>query len=530
MVPFLGSALGFGFNPGRFVTASAELRFRNPFGVALPGGSSLYFLQGAENIVTLWKKSTLVPGTRIHLFFLKHLFGMPEEAIEVYALDNSGIKAQPLPGSNVSPHHRIHHLTHTSMLKFMGGAGLAKWYERWASIFLKNLQSLDLGEDWVEMPDLMDFVSEHFGSAVLESMCGPTLRKINPNFMQDLKDYHYGQPKRSKCIPEWMMPQAYAIRRKILSNIKEWHATARKKTKDNNIIQDKDFDSWWGSDFMKDRQGVFEGIKEFDYEAYASSDLGLIWTANTNIVPSTMWMILETFKNPITLARVRNELETSFSNDDAVLQMKFDSQTTQALPLLKSVYAETLRLRIHVYAVRYTGNEELQINNWVLPKEKVVLVATGPSHMDKTFWNTKNGLHPVDQFWADRFLVYGNDPQSGPHKHVAPPVSSQATQDEAKMPTARAAKEEEAPEYTIAGTEGMWIPYGGGTRSCPGRFYSKHVMIATCAMMVTMFDMEILAGDDALRMNPLFYGFGGQHPIGKVPFRIRKKRGVVSEQ
>ena len=103
-------------------------------------------------------------------------------------------------------------------------------------------------------------------------------------------------------------------------------------------------------------------------------------------------MILEVFRDPILLSRVRSELEISFPSTNAILQMKFDSQTTQALPLLKSIYAETLRLRVNVYAVRYTGNEELQINNWVLPKERVVLVATGPAHMDEKFWNTKKGL------------------------------------------------------------------------------------------------------------------------------------------
>ena len=218
-----------------------------------------------------------MPGTKVHLFFLKHLFGMPEKAIEVYASDDSGIKAQPLPGSDVLPHHRIHHLTHISMLKFMGSTGLAKWYERWAEIFLSHLQSLNVDEDWVEIPDLMDFFSEQFGSAVLESMCGPLLRKINPNFMQDLERYHYEQPKRSKCIPEWIMPQAYAVRRKILHNIKEWHANARVQAKKNNVAHDADSNPWWGSEFMRNRQALFEGIEKFDYDAYASSDLGLIW-------------------------------------------------------------------------------------------------------------------------------------------------------------------------------------------------------------------------------------------------------------
>lgn len=43
------------------------------------------------------------------------------------------------------------------------------------------------------------------------------------------------------------------------------------------------------------------------------------------------------------------------------------------------------------------------------------------------------------------------------------------------------------------------------------------------AMMITMFDAEILADEKALRMDPEFYGLGGQQPMGKVPFRIRKR-------
>lgn len=238
----------------------------------------MYFLQGAANILTLWKKSTLVPGTKIHLFFLKNLFGMPERGIKVYASDNSGIRAQPDAGSNVPPHHRIHHLTHMSMLKFMGGTGLAKWHDRWARMFVRNIQSLDVAEDWVEMPDLMDFFSEQFGSAVLESMCGPVLSKVNPNFMRDLKEYHYQQPKRVMGLPRWLMSKEDAARRKILSNIREWHATARVQTKINSRSQDADDDPWWGSEFMKNRQTVFEGIENFDHDAYAASDLGLIWT------------------------------------------------------------------------------------------------------------------------------------------------------------------------------------------------------------------------------------------------------------
>jgi hypothetical protein len=254
-----------------------QRRQREPYGVSLPTGA-LYFLQGAENIVCLWKKSTLVPGTKIHLFFLKNLFGMPAKAIDVYAMDNSGIKAQPLPGSRVASHNRIHHLTHMSMLKFMGGSGLSGWYGRWATSFLQYLQVLDIGEDWVEVPDLMKFFEEEFGSAVLESMCGPLPRRINPNFMQDLKKYHYDQPTRLKCPPEWLIPRAFETRRKVLQTIKDWHTTARAHFSKTGVGRGADSDPYWGSEFMRSRQEVFDGIEDFDYDAYASSDLGLIWT------------------------------------------------------------------------------------------------------------------------------------------------------------------------------------------------------------------------------------------------------------
>lgn len=62
---------------------------------------------------------------------------------------------------------------------------------------------------------------------------------------------------------------------------------------------------------------------------------------------------------------------------------------------------------------------------------------------------------------------------------------------------------------------------------CMGRAFSKRAIIAASAMMVTLFEVEILADEKALRMDPKFYGLGGQQPIGRVPFRIRKRTGMV---
>lgn len=45
---------------------------------------------------------------------------------------------------------------------------------------------------------------------------------------------------------------------------------------------------------------------------------------------------------------------------------------------------------------------------------KISIVSSYPAHMDAEVWNTKGGAHPFDKFWAERFSIDPNDPESGP--------------------------------------------------------------------------------------------------------------------
>lgn len=144
--------------------------------------------------------------------------------------------------------------------------------------------------------------------------------------------------------------------------------------------------------------------------------------------------------------------------------------------------------------------------------------------MDQTFWNTQNGAHPVDTFWSDRFLVYPNDPNSGRLKN---PIASATSGEQ----TCQGGTAGDAPTFTTGGTNGSWIPYGGGPHECPGRYFAKRAILAACAMTVTLCDVELqIANDDpALKPDLKFYGWGGQRPKGKVSFRIRKRKAQCRE-
>lgn len=145
-------------------------------------------------------------------------------------------------------------------------------------------------------------------------------------------------------------------------------------------------------------------------------------------------------------------------------------------------------------------------------------------------WNTVEGLCPLTTFWPKRFLVregvYKDSPAQkiavlhndqnllAPHerkletKCSSPPTSEMDT----KMPR----------KFTLNGLNGSWIPFGGGTRSCPGRHFAKREILMAVAMMLTAFDIEPLGDEKVLEMRSGRYGLGAPYPIGKVPVRMRR--------
>ena len=255
--------------------------------------------------------------------------------------------------------------------------------------------------------------------------------------------------------------------------------------------------------------------------------------ANTNAILAAFWANLEIFRDPDLLLKIRDNIRSSL---DSPVQSNHDYDIEKLVrqPLLQSIYAETLRLRVHVYMTRCPERKNLEINGWTFPKDKVVLVSSTPAHLDENAWNCgPNESQPLTQFWAERFLVYPNDPHSGPKKKKSGRDSSSVRNSPNNHPEAQRKNTSEPqstsestsePEFSTAGMTGSWIPYGGGPRACPGRHFAKREIMMICAVMVSMFDVEIRADDQALEMNPADYGLGTLRPTDKVPFRIRRRK------
>ena len=152
--------------------------------------------------------------------------------------------------------------------------------------------------------------------------------------------------------------------------------------------------------------------------------------------------------------------------------------------------------------------------------------------MDAEVWNIKNGAHPFDKFWAERFLIDLNDSESGPTRINVPGHEST---DNKKL-----IYNMDEVRFFLEGLEGSWIPYENefSSRSfhvrtadgsadehsiCSRKIFVKQKILLTCAMMAFMFDIEILADDQTLKLNSFTYDLGVQKPKKKIAFRIRKK-------
>lgn len=239
---------------------------------------------------------------------------------------------------------------------------------------------------------------------------------------------------------------------------------------------------------------------------------------NSNSIPAAFWFLFEVIRDPSLLARVRDEVDASLSESATSEDPDFDISRLCNQPLLQSIYAETLRLRVAVLIIRSAEHEDFNFRNWTFSKNKIIAVSSHTAHMDKDIWSSGAGnSHPLKEFWSDRFLVYPDRPSSGPSRRRFDSRSEKRR----SIPTM---DHGEAPRFSFDGTASSWVPYGGGQRVCPGRHFAKQEILLSFAMMCTAFDIELRTeGKVKHEADMRFYGLGTLPPKGQIPFRIRRR-------
>ncbi|GAW13516.1 hypothetical protein ANO14919_029020 [Xylariales sp. No.14919] len=468
-----------------------------------------YVVGGADNVKALFKGSWACTSIPFVKFALGYAFGLPAKALSLFDEDDSSGSHVPHPDSTVEPRNRIDYRVHESLVRFLEGKGLLPFWNRYTDNITQRLHALldRAGSDWDYHTDLMQLVSDEATISIINALCGPYLLALSPDFLQGFWNFDRNLQTYLRGIPWFLAPKAYADRKKVLDAVKTWQKHARDHFIESAIEADGN-DPFWGCSFFRERHKMFLDMDGFDYAAIASQDFGAIWAVR-NAVTATSWAIFDIYRDPELLASVRAEIDTCrLESDRADGCVRFDVDKLLRLPVLQAVYAETLRLRMHFYIIRMPDKVDLKIQDWVIPQRKVIVTPTTVAHMDSEVWSTgPNNEHPVDQFWIGRFLKH---PTGNTHEALKSHDASVT--------------------FSTKEVEGSWIPYGGGPRQCPGRHFAKRQILLTVALMVYLFDCEILGEGMDVKEDFSLSSFGGgiSHPAGKVPVRIRRRAGGTS--
>jgi cytochrome P450 len=176
------------------------------------------------------------------------------------------------------------------------------------------------------------------------------------------------------------------------------------------------------------------------------------------------------------------------------------------------MFAEILRLRVTGLIVRTPSDAKgLSLpGGWHVKANEAVILSMRTELMDPDVWNTGDAAnpHPVDRFWAERFLVYPGSPRSGPLRKPK------------RRPNAAA---NGSPYFSLEGCTWNWIPFGTGRSQCAGRHFAKSEILLTTAIFLSAFDIELLT-DKLPSEDQASSGLGTSYPKGKVPFRIRRRK------
>ena len=248
-------------------------------------------------------------------------------------------------------------------------------------------------------------------------------------------------------------------------------------------------------------------------------------------MPAAFWLFWHIMHDRSLLIRTMSEVSNcrTIHNTEP---LTLDTTKLSNQPLLQSCYAETLRMYVAVYIVRKPEYEDAQVLNYTIPKDKMIVVSSTIAHMDKRNWNL--GMmeeHPVERFWADRFLTFGCNTSPSSSASAADRDRSALDSPASISPLAAVSSPNPLePKFSLNGYSGAWIPFGGGIYQCPGRHWVKLQMLLSFAIISSAFDIELVSEKEKLRVDMAKYGLGVLQPAEKVPFRIRRKKTTVQER
>ncbi|KAK7998542.1 cytochrome P450 [Apiospora marii] len=379
---------------------------------------------------------------------------LPE--VRRWEADRSGVTKTPIPGAEgVLPRQRLWYNYEHIYAEYLGKP---QYMKPLIKMYCRNLDELferySAGE-WSTV-SIQKLCRYEVTRALITTLFGPRLIELNPDFVDRLWAFDEQVFQLVMGLPKWLNSKPAKAHDAFVGSMERWLDAASDGFDWEAPEADADWEPHFGGRAVRE---MYRWMKETEWrdEVIAATLGALVFALNSNSIPTTMWMLMEIIRDPSLLQAVRQEVATATTRDPETGKPLFDHQKLVALPLLQSIWTETLRLRINFNIVRDV-KQPVTLDNGKTTVERgsLLQVPMMIAHYDESVWAATD--HPASDFWAERHIRYVEGER----------------------------------RYAMAGPPAAYFPFGGGANICPGRQLAKHEIFTTVATVIFRFDLEVL--------------------------------------
>ncbi|KAK8108373.1 hypothetical protein PG984_014174 [Apiospora sp. TS-2023a] len=476
-IPWIGSAFDLIWDTHKFLADIKKKNGGRPVKIRLANEKPAYILSNAQDVQGLFRASKELTFEEFSVRVLEKVKKFPREDGAKMEADTSGsatIPLHPVPESS-----RIWRAIHANYDSHLTGSGpVSVLTNRFVRLFQEELDQVASAEGkgarWTT-GCVNSLLEDKMFRASTRTLVGDAIFDLSPTFTSDFWEYDQNFMYFLYGLPRFLFPSAWQARERVFNAVKAYIAQAWDRLDPRHAAAEHDnpdFDDHFGSRLVRTREAMYANYG-LSLDGRAASEMGLIWSINSNAIPMVSWMLVEILSDPHLLSRVQQEIwnctttTTTKSDGEDVspdAPAALDVSRVLTLPLLNSVYAECLRMRASVQAIRELRTE-IRLGGYTLKPGNLVMAPSCLAHYDEATWGVEG--HPASVFYADRFLRPVKGGAQGSYQFYNP------------------------------ATAGQYFPYGGGAAICPGRFYAKAEMLVAVALFLFTLEVQPVGFVDA---------------------------------
>ncbi|KAL2784408.1 cytochrome P450 [Aspergillus keveii] len=286
---------------------------------------------------------------------------------------------------------------------------------------------LDNSENSVPLLELLE--------EVLISAAGTALYGKNNPFVASPslgKDYWLYDSQMSlfllNLMPKYTVPEAFKARERLVAAFSAYHV--REGEKDM-------------SDIVRRRTEVARRYGCSD-DYLGRSEVELLNGLLSNMVPTVIWMLVHTILDPGLAERVSSEIENFVQKPDLDTLSLAPGEIRKGCPVLVATYQEVLRLYSSSARAYQVMEDFMLTDDCLLKKNSIVTIPAETIHR-----NPKNWGPDALEFKVDRWFN---------------------------------------PDRTL--NSSGWVPFGGGSSICPGRFFVFDMILSTVIVVLYTYDLR----------------------------------------